>query len=413
MIKTSFRFRIAGMIGNILEHYDSALFGLLAPFLAPLFFNNEEPIKALIMTYGMLPLGIISRPLGSLFFGWIGDRFGRRYALFYSLMGMAVITTLIGCLPLYRDVGIWAPILLAIGRLLQTFCTSGEISGGAIFVLEHTETSKRSFFSSIYDATTIIGILIASGLVTLFSSQNFIEEGWRILFWIGGFTAILGVFMRMRAHDSREFVRTLDIKKPSVFQILKEHKKPLVFLLFASGFTYTTYTLAFTLMIGFVPLVTALTKTEVMQINSWLLVYDMLLLPCVGYLASRIGKEKLMLCGALCSLIFALPLFYFLDQAHVGTVIFVRMLIVTFGVCFAAPYHAWTIERIAPQYRYTVISLGYSLGSQIIGAPTAAICIWLYHQSNWTAAPGIYMMVVSAFALLALLRFKPVAISDK
>src|SRR3990167_5670084 len=145
------RSRIAGVIGNALDHYDQALFALLAPFIASLFFDKQDPVTALILTYGMLPLGLLSRPLGSLFFGWIGDRFGRRQALSYSLFGMALVTLSIGCLPTSSQIGIWAPILLGCGRLIQNFFTAGETIGGAIFVLEQTPESQRSLASSFYD----------------------------------------------------------------------------------------------------------------------------------------------------------------------------------------------------------------------------------------------------------------------
>src|SRR5579863_4289600 len=102
----NFKQRFIGIVGNFLEHYDNALFGLLAPFIAPLFFEKSDPVTALILTYGMMPLGLITRPLGSLFFGTIGDRWGRRRALSYSLLGMTVATMGIGCLPVYKDIGI-------------------------------------------------------------------------------------------------------------------------------------------------------------------------------------------------------------------------------------------------------------------------------------------------------------------
>ena len=139
----SIRNRIAGVIGNFLEHYDNALFGLLAPFIAPLFFEEKDPITALILTYGMLPLGFLdaSARLPS-FSGRSGDRFGRRHALFCSLSGMALVTVGIGSLPLYREIGIFAPLLLAAGRMLQSFCAAGESIGGAIFVLENTRVAK-------------------------------------------------------------------------------------------------------------------------------------------------------------------------------------------------------------------------------------------------------------------------------
>ena len=134
-----FRDRLIAMVGNILEHYDHALFGLLAPFLAPLFFEEKDPLTALILTYGMLPFGILMRPLGSLFFGWIGDLFGRTRALFFSLLGMAAVTFAMGCLPTHVEVGYLAPLLLALGRILQNFFAAGESVGGAIYVLERTD----------------------------------------------------------------------------------------------------------------------------------------------------------------------------------------------------------------------------------------------------------------------------------
>jgi MFS transporter, MHS family, proline/betaine transporter len=395
---SAFRYHFAGMIGNVLEHYDNALFGFLAPFIAPLFFGNHDPIVALILTYGMLPLGLLTRPLGSLFFGWIGDRFSRRQALFYSLFGMAMITVGIGSLPIYRDIGSWAPISLAIGRMLQNFFASGETVGGAIFVLEHTDLVKRNLISSIYDALSIGGILIASGLVTLLSYWGCIETGWRVLFWIGGLTAILGIFLRLSTQESSEFANSKAIGRPQLMQLLYTHKGILLRLVIVSGFSYITYSLSFTLMNGYVPLVTFLTKTDVMKVNTELLVMDMLLLPCFGYLANKFDKKKIMCSAALCSAVVAIPMFACLNQAGIGMVIVIRIVLVILGVSFAATYHAWAIEQVPPHTRYTVLSLGYAIGSQLIGAPTAAICLWLYQKMSWSAAPGIYIMVIAMTA---------------
>lgn len=398
----SVRIRLAGMVGNLLDHYDTALFGLLAPFIAPLFFDEKDPITALILTYGMLPLGLLTRPLGALFFGWIGDRWGRREALFYSLLGMAVATVSIGLLPTYRDVGMLAPVLLCLGKMLQSFFAAGEGPGGAIFVLENTESSKRGLMSGIYDVSSIGGALIASGLVTFLATQGHIETGWRILFWIGGSTSILGIFIRRSVKDERP------VQQPSNwFQSFKENKGALLSIVLAAGFSYTTYSLAFTLMNGYVPLITSCTKADVMKVNTVLLVADMFLLPCFGYLANRFGKERVMLWGAGCSVIGAVPLFAMIDHSSIGVVIVVRSLIILFGVAFAAPYHAWAIERVASQSRYTVLSLGSALGSQLIGVPTSAICLWLYRTTNWSWAPGLYLMAVGLAAGWAVYSLAP------
>ena len=395
------RNRFAGMIGNFLEHYDNALFGLLAPFIAPLFFEQKDPLTALILTYAMLPLGFITKPLGSLFFGWMGDRYGRRLALSASLIGMAIVTIGIGFLPVYKDIGIWAPVWLAVARMVQSFCAAGESAGGAIFVLEHTSANKRGFMSGCYDASTVAGILLASGLVTLMSAQGTITEGWRILFWAGGITAICGIFLRLKAEEGQEFVRA-----PKVASELGQYKMCFLGIVLASGFSYTTYSLAFTLMNGYIPLITTISKTEVMQVNTLLLIVDMFLLLFFGYLASKIGKEKVMLGGALCSVFFAIPLFSMLQSASLFTVISVRFAIIFFGVAFAAPYYAWAIERVPPRHRYLMISLGGALGSQLIGMPTSAVCLWLYKTLGWSGAPALYLLVVGSFAALVVYRME-------
>ena len=401
----SYRDRLAGIVGNFLEHYDNALFGLLSPFIAPLFFGGEDHITALILTYCMLPLGIITRPLGSLLFGWIGDTYGRRQALFLSLCGMAITTVIMGCLPLYKDIGPWSPFSLALCRMFQGFFAAGEGAGGAIFVLEHTPLTKRSLVSSYYDAFTVAGVLLASGVVTLMSSLSIIEEGWRYLFWTGGVTAIIGIIFRLQHSKSPEFMNTPRRYKIHLFSEFKRYIRPFLGILFAAGFSYTTYAFSFTLMNGFIPLVTSLTKNQVMQVNTILLIYDMLFLVGMGHLANRLGKEKVMLSGAICAVLFAIPVFYLLEHASLGIVIAVRLAIISFGVAFAAPYYAWAIERVPVQHRYLLISLAGALGSQLIGMPTPAICLWLYKTFGWSWIPALYLQVTGVMAGLSVFLF--------
>ena len=399
MPKSSLQQRVAGIIGNLLEHYDAALFGLLAPFIAPLFFGQTDPITALIMTYAMIPLGLLTKPLGSIFFGYVGDRFGRKQALLLSLGGMALATVALGCLPPYQEIGPWAILLLAILRMLQSFCSAGEVTGAALFVLEHTPNAKRGLVSGWYDASSVAGMLIGSAFVSMLCAQDAVLDYWRFLFWTGGLPAILGLFLRIRMEDAQEFTKSAKREKPPLFQVLYLYKRELFFILLAAGFTYTTYAMAFTLMNGYVPLVTHLKKSDVMQINTWLLLVDMCMLPFFGWLANKFGKARIMVGASILSGIGAIPLFYLLKGADLGMVITIRFYIVLCGVAFAAPYYAWAMEQIAPRYRYTVIAIAGCLGSQLIGAPSSAISLWLYQKTLWAPAPGLYLACVSLLAI--------------
>ena len=393
--------RFLGFIGNILEHYDQALYGMLAPFIAPLFFDSSDRLTGLILTYAIIPLGFITKPLGSIFFGFLGDRIGRKYALYHSLIGIGVVTVAFSFLPTYSTAGVIAPIALAVLKMLQSFFAAGQSVGGSIFILEQTPHGKRSWMSSLYNSSTMLGILLASGLVTLLSVYNIVEQGWRILFLLGGATVFLGFLLRNTHEDIEERSR---VEKPKLLQILLEQKRPLLRIIVAAGFSYTTYSFAFTLMNGYVPLITALSKTDMMQLNTALLVADMLLLPLFGAVGQKIGKEKLMLLGAFWAAISSIPLFFILGVGSLGIVVFVRLMIMTLGVAFAAPYHAWALEQVPPEHRCIILSLGSALGSQLIGAPTSVISLWLYKQTGWVAAPGLYLLIIAGAASAVLYR---------
>lgn len=392
--------RLAGIVGNILEHYDNALFGLMAPFLAPLFFGGQDPVTALIMTYGIMPLGVISRPIGSLFFGWIGDAFGRMQALSLSLVGMALVTFAMGCLPLYSQVGVAAPILLAILRMLQSFFMAGETVGGAIYLLEETEEKKRTFFSSLYDASSVGGVLLASLAVTGCFAFGVMHEAWRLLFWAGATTAIVGLILS-RGVDQTAPRQTV---RQSVFYALRGNLRPFLAVVFASGFSYITYMLAFDLMNGFIPLVTGIDPAVIMGINSVLLVLDMLLLPCFGCIAARVGKERLMLFATLFLVTSNIPLFWLLSSGSIIAVLVARTLLVVGGVAFSAPYHAWAQDLVPKEHRYTLLSLGYTLGTRLIGAPAVAVSLWLYKSTGFCFAPGLYILLFGLLACFCILK---------
>lgn len=391
---------LAAVIGNIFEHYDNALFGLLAPFLAPLFFHSHDPFTALVLTYAMIPLGMFARPFGSLCFGLIADRIGRRQALFWSLSGMAITTILLGFLPTSKEIGALAPIFLGLLRLVQSFFAAGETTGGAVFVLEHIDIRKRSFMSSVIDASSISGILLASGIITLFSSQETMETVWRYLFWTGGITGVIGIFLRMSEPAPQEFIPQENF---SLLHAVTSNKWAFLSIILAAGFSYTTYALSFILMNGYIPLVTSLTKSDLMKANTALLGLDLFLLPFFGYLANHFGKEKIMLIGALSSIVCAIPLFSLINQeSTLLSITLIRLFIVLSGVAFAAPYHAWAIEQVPPHCRSTLLCVGYTLGSQIIGSSTLVVSLFIYQYTGWIGAPSLYLVIVASGALFSL-----------
>jgi len=406
---------LSSCFGNLFEHYDTALFGLLSPFIASFIFPEKEPLTALILTYAMIPLGMIARPFGSLFFGYIGDVHGRGKALFLTLAGMGIISGAIAFSPTYTQAGILAPLIFCIGRILQNFFSSGETMGGAIFLLENTSEKKHDLLSSCYNASTIGGILLASAGVSVLSRYNMVESGWRLLYLLGSVTAIFGCLVRRKV----PFIPTSE--KPPIFsetlahlfKVFWEQKKALGSIMIISGFSYATYSIALVFLNGFIPLISSLTKAQMLSLNTSLLIIDFCALPFFGFLSSKISREKMMMISSLSIILTALPLLYLLQGASLIQALGVRICFVLLGVAFSAPFHAWAQNLVPAANRYAIISLGYALGSQLLGSPTAVISLWLFKTTgNVLSVSWYWILLAFASSLVMIFSFKKSRIAE-
>lgn len=390
----------SAFLGNLFEHYDTALFGLLAPFLAPVFFPDQERVPALILTYGIIPLGMLIRPVGSIFFGCFGNKYGRKKALVFSLLGMALVSGLIGLSPTYNQIGIAAPLFLLIGRILQNFFASGEVIGGAIFLLDQTPEKHRDLISSLYDTSTIAGILIASAGVSLLYTLELLETYWRGLYFIGCSTALFGCLLRGKIHikPSSESVFSYDHSLRLLFKSYWQQRKVLFVVALAAGFSYSCYSIALVLMNGLIPLVSHITHAQVMRLNTILLILDFFTLPIFGLLARRFSRQKMMVAASALAVITGIPLFGLLQGAAFSTVIIVRISLVLIGVWFSANFYSWAQSLLPASQRYAIISFAYAVGSQIFGGPTVAISLWVFHQTQIVSSACWYWVALAAFS---------------
>jgi MFS family permease len=392
---------MATITGNLLEHYDTALFALLAPYLAPLFFNTKNPVTALILTYGMMPLGLLSKPLGAFFFGWIGDRRSRKYAFCLSLAGVAGTTTIMGCLPTYAMAGVWAPCLLALTKILQGFFAAGESAGGALILLERQSSRVRGWLSGLYNVSSILGMALASLFVMLMDLHLAMSLHWRWLFLAGSLTAWIILWIR---RDLPEASPTLPSSQravvPPPFLLLS-----FLTLLLANGFSHVIYHFAFTLMNGYIPLATSFSQADTLQANTYLLLLDAVLLPIFGAIASYWNRHSMMMQLSSFSIaLLSTPLCMLIDyDISFGFILWIRICLVTLGVAFAAPYYAWAIESLPFRHRYLSLAVAGALGSQLIGAPTSAIGIWLYQMTHRSWSLGLYLSCLSLITSIVLL----------
>ncbi len=344
----------------------------------------------------MLLLGILSRPLGALIFGRLGDRIGGRRTFSITLMGMAAATGTMGFLPVSQ--GTYAvPFVWGALRLLQGFFAAGEASSGAIYLLERVKKENRCLWGSFFDAFGILGILAASGAVALSFICDF---SWSWLFWAGSLTGLIGAIIRLSSGEEILIKK----KEGGTLLILWTHKKTLIEIASVAGFSYANYYLLTTFMNGFLPLVSQITKTEAISMNTFLLFGDFLLLPLFGIIGSKIGKEKLMLGALLLAAAGALPLFGLAAGATYSSALLIRISLTCIGVALAAPYHAWVLEKVPQDHRYLIGAFGSAIGSRLIGAPAPVISLWLYQKTGLSEMAALPVIVSALFALIAIGR---------
>ncbi len=390
-------------LGNLLKHYDQAIYSCLIPFLAPLFFPHEDPVYSLLAAYALLPLGLIAKPLGAYVFGKMGDKWGRKITLSVSLLGMGLSTGGIGCLPSFEEVGVLAPCLLTFLRLLQNFFAAGETVGGALFLLEQTPKERRGFVSSLFDASGMLGIF-AAALGVSFLGKAY----WRELFWLGAFSGVIGLILRKKISEQKVFIAQ-EKWTPSDW-------KAMASIAAVSGFSYANYYLLSTFLNGFLPLVSRVSLEEALSLQSFLLAVDFFLLPCFGWLSLKISKEKLIFTATVFGAILSYPLFLCLDGAGVWIAGAVRIAFTVIGVLLAAPYYAWAMERTSEAKRFRICSMGSAIGSKLIGSPVPVIGLWLYHQTGWVASPAlplIFSALLASFALLYLKESRSAELATK
>ena len=386
------------MIGNALEHYDKALFAFLAPFLAPFIFQHSDPVVTLISTYLILPLGLISKPIGALIFGRWGDKQGRKKVFILTLLGMAITTVLIGTIPLSQEKRAIAPLLFALGSLFQNFFASGETTGGALLVLESSPQKKRGLINALYESSTLLGILFASIGVSLLSFTSSIETHWRVLYWLGGGVGGLTLIIRFFAEPPLLSSQ----KKEELFSFLWQERRLLILIILTSGFSYANYYMLTSFLNGFLPLVSPISSAQAMQTTTSLLALDLLILLFSGGLTLYFSKETLLFFFAFLGTILAVPLYAAFAGATLFSAACMRLVFLLIGVGFSVILFPFYQDQIPKDKRFTLIAFGNALGSQIFGTSASPIGFWLYKQTRWPGAPGLYLMGLGLSTLWAL-----------
>ncbi|MEV0072564.1 MFS transporter [Amycolatopsis sp. NPDC050768] len=407
------RIIIAASAGNFAEWYDWGVYGVVATIIAAKFFPGNDPAVALLNTYAVFALGYIARPIGGIFFGWIGDKYGRRRALSISILFTCFGTALMGVLPTYAQIGLLAPVLLLVCRLAQSMGAGGEYASAISFVFEHSPAAKRARNVSTLIATTFIGILCGSLLARVFSSILTKDEyqtfGWRILFLVGLPLAAFGVYLRSKVEESPEFellVKAREKAKAAATPLrdaLRLHWVPIViFIVCTASYallstTITSFLTTFLINVGKLDSTEAYNATIVSNV---LVIAGTLVM---GPVADKIGLRKALSLTGLVVAILAVPSLALAAGGGVGAFTGGALI----GACkglLALPA-LLAISQIFPTaVRVTAGALAYNVAQAVFGGTGPIIGVWLNDVTGGPYGLGVYLAVLGLVTAIVAFR---------
>lgn len=409
----------ASSAGTLIEWYDFYIFGSLATIISSRFFPPGNEVVNLLLTLATFATGFIVRPFGALVFGRIGDLVGRKYTFLVTLLIMGVATTLIGLLPDYNTIGILAPILLLLLRLLQGLALGGEYGGAATYVAEHAPDGKRGYYTSFIQTTATLGLFVSLGVIlacrTIMGEEKFTDFGWRVPFLLSIVLVVISVFIRRKLHESPVFQEMKASGKASKSPLRDSFLEPenrrmvIISLLGATagqgvvwytGQFYALYYLQTVLKVNFV-LANQIIAIALLLATPFFVVF--------GALSDRIGRKPIMMAGCLVAAISWIPIYKsmahysgFLTGAEpqMGMLIFLVWIQVMFVTMVYGPIAAFLVELFPTHIRYTSMSLPYHIGNGVFGGMVPLIGTWMVSRTGDIYSGLYYPMGVAIMTFI-------------
>jgi len=409
---------VAGVIGNVLEWYDFAVYGFLVSTISQLFFPPGDPIVSILLTFAIFGVGFVMRPVGSILFGIYGDRHGRRKALSAVIFLMAFSTLAIGLLPTYSEVGVLAPLLLVITRLVQGLSAGGEWGGSTAYLVEFAKEGKRGFIGSWQQVSVgggfLLGSLTAASLNALLTPADLLSWGWRVPFILGLLVGLLGAYLRWGLDDTPKFTeieqRGEVASSPFVEAVTRYPRETLT----AFGITLhntVAYYIALIYMTGYMVSIAKLPQRTALWIGTTCLAVFVILIPFMGALSDRIGRKPLLIGSCIGYAILAYPLFVLASSGDVTNAFIAQLAMVVMLSPYAGACPATYSELFPTRIRYTALSIGYNTAVAIFGGFAPFIATYLVRETGNNLAPSFYVITASVITLMILTRVKETAFS--
>jgi MFS family permease len=388
-------------IGSTIEWFDYFLYGTMAVLVfGNLFFPTTDPLISQMLSLTTFALAFLVRPLGGIVFSHIGDRIGRKKTLVVTLSLMGGSTVAMGLLPTYDMVGLWAPVMLTVLRLLQGLALGGEWGGGLLLAVEYSPRNRRGLYGAIPQLGALIGLalgnIVASLITSTLSENAFLVWGWRIPFVASIVLVFLGLWIRKQVGETPSFRRVVEareVPKVPLVETVKNYKPQLFTALGAkavessSFFFFATFTVYYLPSLGF-------ERTQVLNAILLAALVGIVCMPAFGALSDRVGRKKVFVGGSIAMVAFAIPFFWMVHQGSYPLVVIALVLgLAIIWTTYGSTLGTLLAESFPPEIRYTGTSLPYHVGAAVVGGPMPLIATALLARFDGNYLPIAFFLM--------------------
>ncbi|WP_394436478.1 MFS transporter [Streptomyces sp. SGAir0957] len=403
----------AGSIGNFVEQFDYGLYGYMAPIMAPAFFPESDRTVAVLGTYAIIAVACLFRPLGGTLVGRWGDRAGRKKTLLWTIVFMGVATALIGALPTYHQVGILAPVLLLVLRVVQGTVSGGEYVGAVAFIVEWAEPNRRAYYTSYASNSCFVGTLAGAGTAALtswvFDGDALDSYGWRIPFLLAIPLSLVGIWLRRHIEETPEFVRaTADgtqVLKSPVREALRTQLRP---ILVYCGIAIMCAILSYTWVTFYPQYLTdtlGLPRWMGLASNAISIAVLIPMLPLAGMLSDRIGRRPMLMMGAAACIVLVPVAFWVGEAGTFGAAIASQLIYLVPEFFLTGIITVCAAELFATRTRFSASAIAYNSSFSIFMGITPFVATLLVSTFDTIYAVWVYLAVAALLALVTVSRF--------
>ncbi len=401
----------AGAIGNVLEWYDFAVYGYFATAIGRTFFPREDAVAQVLAAFGIFAVGFLMRPIGGALIGYIGDRWGRRAALSFSVAAMAIPTFLVGVLPGYHHLGVIAPVLLTVLRMIQGLSVGGEYTTSVVFMVEHAQPGRRGLIGAVASCGAAAGILAGSAtgaaLAAVMSPEALETWGWRMPFIAGLFVGLAGLALRRGIREEEVVVAKSERRERSpLLDTFRLHRPLLLQLAGFSVFNAVTFYLSFVYLVSWLQLADGVAPAQALTINTISMALLLPLTIALGWLSDRIGRRSILLVATAFAFVAAWPLFWLMHSPSPGLELVGQLGFVLAVGAYCGCQPVMMVEATPPAVRCTAIAIGYNVTLGLVGGLSPLVATWLVDRTANDLSPAFMVMAAAAVSFVTLLTFR-------